>query len=376
MRSRRILFITGTRADFGKLKPLMLGLQTETEFEVRVFITGMHLLQKYGATWDEVHKAGLNHLYKFVNQRLNDSMDQVLAKTIGGLSDYIRELKPDMIVVHGDRVEALAGAIVGAFNNIHVAHIEGGEVSGTIDESIRHAISKMAHLHFVGNHQAQKRLMQLGERQQSIHVIGSPDVDIMCSSDLPSLRDVKSRYAVKFDRYAILLFHPVTTEINTFRTQVKTLVDVLIEIQHQFIVIYPNNDSGSEIIFEEYERLRENERFVIFPSMRFEYFLGSLKNARYIIGNSSAGIHEAPYFGVPTVNLGSRQHRRLSAPSITNAQINHPDILSAIRSAENSPRKPLQNFGNGKSSEKFKSALKCEEVWDTPIQKEFIDLKD
>ncbi|NBO09243.1 MAG: UDP-N-acetylglucosamine 2-epimerase (hydrolyzing), partial [Actinobacteria bacterium] len=187
MPTRKIIFLTGTRADFGKLKSLMLRLQADEHFEVHVFVTGMHMLSKYGSTWEEVRKAGLTNLYRFINQNENDSMDHILAKTIAGLSDYVREVVPDMLVVHGDRLEPLAGAIVGAFNNIRVAHIEGGEVSGTIDEVIRHSISKMSHLHFVANVQAKKRLLQLGEADETIHVIGSPDVDLMNSLDLPSL---------------------------------------------------------------------------------------------------------------------------------------------------------------------------------------------
>src|SRR6516162_7880523 len=144
-RPRKVAFLTGTRADFGKMKTLMLKMQADERFEVHIFVTGMHMLSKFGSTWDEVRKCGFANIYRFINQNENDSMDQILAKTVAGLSDYAKEMTPDMLVVHGDRVEALAGAIVGSLNNIRVAHIEGGEVSGTVDELIRHAVSKLSH---------------------------------------------------------------------------------------------------------------------------------------------------------------------------------------------------------------------------------------
>ena len=372
---RKIVFLTGTRADFGKLKSLMLRLQADEHFEVHVFITGMHMLSKYGSTWDEVRKAGLSNLYRFINQNENDSMDQILAKTVAGLSDYVKEMTPDMIIVHGDRVEALAGAIVGAFNNIRVAHIEGGEVSGTIDEVIRHSISKMSHLHFVANEQARKRLVQLGERGETLHVIGSPDVDVMNSADLPSLEEVQRYYDFNFDEYAILLFHPVTTELKHIRQQVAILVDSVLESGQNFVVLYPNNDHGTNIILEEYERLRDCNRIAIYPSMRFEYFLTLLKHARYMIGNSSAGIREAPHFGVPAINLGSRQHKRVQTPSVMNVEIAHRDILEAIEGMPSISRTPRTLFGDGNSAAAFHQILLAAETWGREMQKNFVDCR-
>lgn len=370
---RKIVFLTGTRADFGKLKPLMLRLQADEHFEVHVFITGMHMLSKYGSTWDEVRKAGLTNLYRFINQNENDSMDRILAKTVAGLSDYVQEMTPDMLVVHGDRVEALAGAIVGAFNNIRIAHIEGGEVSGTIDEVIRHSISKLSHIHFVANDQARRRLIQLGERDESIHVIGSPDVDVMNSASLPSLDEVKRYYGIGFDQYAILMFHPVTTELRHIRHQVSTLVDTILESGQNFVVLYPNNDHGTDIILEEYERLRDCSRIVMHPSMRFEYFLTLMKHAGYIIGNSSAGIREAPHFGVPTINLGSRQHNRVQTPSVLDVAITQEDIIDAMARMISIPRTPKILFGDGNSAVAFHQLLLAEATWEGEIQKHFVD---
>ena len=176
---KKIVFLTGTRADFGKLKSLMLISQKSEKFKVHIFVTGMHLNPLYGETVDEVIKAGFKNIYKFENHDSIDFMDRILANTVQGFSQYVAKINPDLIIVHGDRVEALAGAIVGSLNNILVAHIEGGEISGTIDESIRHSVSKMSHIHLVSNLEAKNRLIQLGEFKNSIFVLGSPDLDLM-----------------------------------------------------------------------------------------------------------------------------------------------------------------------------------------------------
>lgn len=368
-----MVFLTGTRADFGKMKTLMLKLQEDSCFEVLVFVTGMHMLSKFGGTWDEVRKANLKNIYKFINQNENDSMDQILAKTIAGLSDYVKEMRPDMLVVHGDRVEALAGAIVGSLNNIRVAHIEGGEVSGTIDELIRHAVSKLSHIHFVSNESAMRRLIQLGERYESIYTIGSPDIDAMNSSTLPDLSEVMRYYDFDFSNYGILIFHPVTTEFKNIRKQVTVLIDAILATNQNFVVLFPNNDHGSEVILEEYERFSGLSRIVVYPSMRFEYFLTLLKNARYIIGNSSSGIREAPHYGVPAINLGSRQNNRVKTEAVLNVDIVFSDIIAAISKTDSMPRTVVELFGNGNSTETFYQALLDDAIWAVDTQKFFMD---
>lgn len=370
---RKIVFLTGTRADFGKLKSLMVMLQEDDQFEVNVFVTGMHMLSKYGATWEEVLKAGLTNRYHFINQNENDSMDHILAKTVSGFSDYVKEARPDLIVVHGDRLEALAGAIVGAFNNIRVAHIEGGEISGTIDEIIRHSVSKMSHLHFVANESARRRLLQLGEHEEAIHVIGSPDIDLMNSDALPSLREVENYYELPFSEYGILIFHPVTTERDQVLSQTSVVIDAVLASGENFVVLFPNNDPGSDVILREYERFQGVDRIALFPSMRFEYFLTLLKNARFILGNSSAGVREAPHYGIPTINLGSRQLNRVFTPSVINVPLSKDRITEAISQALTQSIEPVELFGSGNSSKEFQRVLMDPKTWAIDIQKYFND---
>ena len=371
--TKKILFLTGTRADFGKLKALLLELLMDPKFELHVFVTGMHMLAKYGYTCEEVERVGFSNIYKYINQNPNDGMDQVLGKTIIGLSDYIREIQPDLMIVHGDRVEALAGAIVGALNNILTGHIEGGEVSGTIDELIRHAVTKMSHVHFVANQEAERRLIQLGESEKTIHVIGSPDVDVMNSSSLPNIDEVRRHYQIDFPSYAVLAFHPVTTEVAKLREQTRTMLDALERSERCYVVIYPNNDLGAEIIVEEYKRIALHQRFKLFPSMRFEYFLSLLRHADFMIGNSSAGVREAPHFGVPAVNLGSRQHNRVVSSLVVTADLTLESIDEAINTAITLPREPESLFGDGGSARHFREILTNERFWNHSKQKHFID---
>ena len=373
--NKRIVFLSGTRADFGKIKSLILALQNNPGFEPHVFVTGMHLEETYGLTVKEIEKSGIRHIHRFRNTTSEHTMDLTLAKTIEGFSHFVRHIKPDLIVIHGDRVEALAGAITGSLNNILTGHIEGGEVSGTIDDLIRHAVSKMAHAHFVANREAARRLEQMGEDPASIFIIGSPDLDIMFSNQLPALDEVKRYYEIPFDEYAVLMFHPVTTEVDKMERYAKEVVEAAIESGDQFVVIYPNNDLGSGKILDAYKQFQASPHFRILPSMRFEYFLTLLKNARYMLGNSSAGIREAPYYKVPSINVGTRQNRRASGRSIFNATYDKHDILDKIAQAKKF--KPTANdvdFGRGNSAELFIQALSGERFWKIPKQKVFKDL--
>lgn len=371
---RKVAFVTGTRADFGKLKPLISKIKDLDDIEVHLFVTGMHMLSRYGYTCTEVEKSHLGIIYKFINQNHNDGMDHVLSKTIMGLADYVREIEPDLLVIHGDRVEALAGATVGSLNNILTAHVEGGEVSGTVDELIRHAVTKLSHFHLVANKDAAERLKQLGEQYERIHVIGSPDIDVMNSEHLPSLDAVKRHYEISFDDYAIVLFHPVTTEYGEMAAQARAVVDTLLHSERNYVVIYPNNDHGSDIILEEYRRFTGSPRIRMFPSIAFENFLTLLKNADFIIGNSSAGIREAPHFGVPAVNIGSRQFARSRSSMIINVNFIMAEIVEAIAHALALQRQKFSCFGDGCSAERFLEIVGSESFWKTSTQKYFIDL--
>ncbi len=374
---RKIVFLTGTRADFGKLKSLISITQKSKKYEVHIFVTGMHMNSLYGSTIDEVRKHGFENIYPFINHDSIESMDRTLAKTIDGFSHFVAEIKPDLVVVHGDRVEAMAGAIVGSLNNILVAHIEGGEVSGTIDELVRHAVSKMSHIHLVSNKEAKSRLIQLGELPSSIFILGSPDLDLMNPKTLPELNNVKKYYNIGFKDFAIAMFHPVTTEFRNTQRNARKFVDALLDSNENYIVIFPNNDLGSSEILGEYKRLEDNKKIKVFPSLRFEYFLTLLKNANYIVGNSSAGIREAPYYNTLTVDIGSRQNNRAQGSSIFHANDDYDSIMQAICFAKDYKVDIFDqkiDFGQGNSDKIFLDLLNENKIWLIECQKQFQDI--
>lgn len=377
--SRRLLFVTGTRADFGKLKSLILKCKKSGSFVIRVFVTGMHMHSRYGNTWTEVKKSGIaeDEIFRYINFTDEERMDITLANTIVGLSNYVREEKPDLLIVHGDRAEALAGALVGALNNILVAHIEGGELSGTIDELVRHSVSKMSHFHFVANMDALKRLVQMGENRDNIYVIGSPDVDVMLSERLPRIDTVLSYYDISFTDYGIVLFHPVTTDLEATARHASLLVDALLNSTHNYIVVKPNSDTGAYLIEHEFKRLESCSRVNIFPSIRFEFFLALLKHARVIIGNSSAGVREAPYYGTPTINIGRRQQGRTTDEEIINLVDPAPEEIGQALELVfgTGGRSTVMAYGDGKSDFHFLETLSSETFWKNSTQKVFVDNK-
>lgn len=374
---RHICFITGTRADFGKLKPLILGAAQLRDIRVTVVATGMHLLKMYGSTVIEVRRLQPQvKVVEFANQNPGDTMDRVLSNTVDGLASFIDHDRPDLLVVHGDRVEALAAAATGALRNVAVAHVEGGELSGTIDGVLRHAISKLSHLHLVANDEAARRVMQLGETPETVFTIGSPDIDVMLSESLPPLEQVCADYEIPFNNYALVIFHGVTTCPPETTGQIASyLVEALLELDLPAVIVYPNNDSGSQEILQAYERLRGIDRFRIFPSLRFEAFLTLLRNATLMVGNSSAGIREAPIYGIPSVNIGSRQRGRHDHQTIVHTGESLDEIRNGVACAAAMPPAGMSlHFGHGDTTRRFCDLLVNEPIWGLGEDKVFRDV--
>lgn len=367
-----ILFVTGTRADYGKLEPLALEA-SDAGFSVTFFVTGMHMMEQYGLTKTEVYRSGRFNVVEYVNQRADDPQDLVLAKTIIGFSDFLQQKKPELVVVHGDRVEALACALVCSMNYIRCAHIEGGEVSGTIDEVFRHCNTKLSSTHLVSSKQAFDRVVRLGEISSSVKIIGSPELDIHGRPSGVALGEVLDRYEIGSDDYGISIFHPVTSECNNIGDQAEALFSSLRKTQRYFVVILPNNDPGARDILHQIGQLPA-DRFRVLPSMRFRYFSELLKNSNVLIGNSSAGVREAPYLGIPSLDLGSRQTKRTIARSVSKASALDQIAIRNFIELEWGKRYPCDNsFGTGTASKKFRELIMSPEFWVQPLQKYFAD---
>lgn len=372
---RRILFVTGTRADYGKLKSVMHAVDDSSEFQCAIFATGMHMLAKYGRTWMEIEKDGFSDIFVHYNQdHFTDfMMDRVLADTIRGLSLYIAENRVDLIVVHGDRVEALAGAIVGSLNGILVAHIEGGELSGTVDELLRHTITKMSHLHFVSNVEARDRVVGMGEYAEKVFVIGSPNIDIMLSGGLPTMGEVRRHYDLLDQPFALFALHPVVGESDGLYPATCELLDALVAADRYVVALYPNNDPGSSEILRALKEREGHDRLRVLPSMKFESYLTALRHAAVLIGNSSSGIHEAPIYGVPSVNIGSRQHNRFRCESIISVPFEIDLVVKAVEAVWSERYPPTTNFGSGASATAFRDILLQPQTWETRVLKQFRD---
>lgn len=367
---RRLVFLTGTRADWGKLRPLVHATLEAHGFDAEVFATGMHLDEAHGYTFNEVAGSARCRVHPLITHDGSGRMEEALASTVAGFSRYVRARRPDLIVVHGDRCEALAGSTVGALTNTLVAHVEGGELSGTVDESIRHAVTKLAHVHFASNDQARARLEQLGEAPESIHVIGSPDLDVMSSKTLPTIGEVRRRYDLPDGPYGILVWHPVTTEgRDKLRTDTELIVDAIERSHLGWVVIYPCNDHGHEVILDVYRRrLPKLTGVKLLPSMRFEHMLTCIDGASVVVGNSSMGIRECPYYGVPSIDIGTRQQDRDRAESVQHIEDPLP-LGAAIEASSHERFGPSTLYGDGKSAARFITALRGERLWGTPLQK-------
>lgn len=371
--TRHILFLTGTRADFGKLEPLAAAAR-DAGHRVTFFVTGMHMMDRYGLTVLEVRRMPGVAVHEFLNQRPGDSQDVILAKTVMGFSDYVTEHRPDLIVLHGDRIEALAGALVAATNYIPSAHIEGGEVSGTIDEVFRHCNTKLCAHHFVSSDAAKRRVMALGEPEGAIHVIGSPELDFHAGPSGVSLDEVRAHYGIDFTDYGIVTFHPVTSEQASMGAQAQALFDALTASGRQFVVIAPNNDPGSEAIFRVIDALPATQ-FRVLPTMRFAHFSELMKHAACLVGNSSAGVREAPFLGIPSLDIGTRQTNRAQTSTVSSCAATDSAMIAAFLRDQWGRRHPRHNgFGEGRAADRFVQVLGDPGFWTRSLQKAFHDI--
>ncbi|MGA0018112.1 MAG: UDP-N-acetylglucosamine 2-epimerase [Burkholderiaceae bacterium] len=375
--SQRLLFVTGTRADYGKLEPLAQAA-LHAGYDVGFFVTGMHMMARYGETKLEVRRfAGQEifgsanakvDVFEFVNHRPGDTQDVVLAKTIMGFSDFVCEHRPDMVIVHGDRVEAMAAATVCAMQYIRCAHVEGGEVSGTIDESIRHCNTKLCHVHLVSSEAATARVLALGETPDRVHVIGSPELDVHAKPSGVTPEEVKGYYDINFSDFGIAIFHPVTSEASHMGEQAQALFGALQQSGRQFVVIAPNNDPGADAIARVIDTLPAAQ-FRVIPSMRFAYFSELMRHAQVMIGNSSAGVREAPFFGLPSMDIGSRQHQRAQAPSVQAAVAEDTQAITEFLATQWGQRHPPDtSFGQGQAAQNFVEVLGGD-AWRVALQK-------
>jgi len=384
MKKRKICVVTGSRADYGLLYWLLKELRDDPDIELQLAVTGMHLSPEFDETYREIEKDGFAIDAK-IDTLLSSDTPVGLAKSVGlgviGFADVFQRMQPDVVVLLGDRYEVFAAAQAALFAKITVAHIAGGDsTEGSFDEAIRHSITKMAHLHFVTNDLAARRVRQLGEDPKQIFNVGSPGIDYIKRLELLSREELESKLGFRFCRRNLLItFHPATLELQPPCDQLRDLFEAIDRFSAEDIGLLftkPNSDTGSRALIRMIDDyVAQHNKGKAFTSLGRIIYLSVVAQVDAVIGNSSSGLYEVPSFCKPTVNIGQRQAGRLQALSVINCEPTAPEIERCIRLALSTDcAKTVNPYGDGNSSKRIASVLKAVPDPKVFIKKHFFDL--
>ncbi|GFI45559.1 UDP-N,N'-diacetylbacillosamine 2-epimerase (hydrolyzing) [Lachnospiraceae bacterium] len=363
---KKIMIITGSRGEWGYIRPILRLIKERDGIKAVLVVTNMHLLPAYGNSYKEIENDGFHIDYK-VHMSLDGYSHVTQAKSLGiflsAMPDIIENEKPDWILLAGDRGEQLIGAIAGAYTYTPVAHIQAGEVSGNIDNMARHAIGKLIHLHFASNQDAADRLIKLGEERFRVHNVGAPQIDEMVAAQYTELADIENELCIHLQQgYLLGVMHPVTEEADKAEKQAEIFVKALNHFPLPKVIILPNNDAGSNGVKRAIYEYRKGE-YYMYANLKREIYLGLLKNAQCIVGNSSSGLLEAPTFKVPAVNIGRRQNLRYRGINVIDVPFEENAVTLAIKKAlsgefrEYLDRECVNPYGDGHSSERILDLL-------------------
>ncbi len=377
---KKILIVTERRADYSKFKPILDEIKKSKSLSYVLIVTGSHLLKKHGYTINEIKKDGFkisDQFSMYGSNSLNNGAEMVksFGKSVIKITSLVEKYNPDIILSGFDIGANLAAAIVGAHMNKVVAHIEGGEVSGTIDESIRHAITKFAHLHFTTNLIASKRLVKMGENKKFIFTVGNSSLDSILKIPKVSKKQISADYDLKSEQpYIVVTMHTVTSEIKKIQSYMKNVLDAITELNLQAILIRGNADAGSNKMLHIIKNSKINE----YLSIPFPDYINLLRNSSALVGNSSSGIMEAPFLRIPSVNIGTRQSGRLRSKSVIDTNYEKLNIKNAIIKALSDERflKNIQrqsnSYGNGNASKQIVKIMEKLDLNKIPIQKKMM----
>ena len=386
---RSIWVVTTSRADYGLLFNLMKELKEDNNCDLKIIATGMHVSEKHGNTYKKIVDDGFE-IYKKIDMELTDDSSESIVRSIGKgcikFADIFSEIKPDVLVVLGDRFDLLPAVITCLVNNVIVAHIHGGETSeGAIDESIRHSVSKMSHIHFPAAEEYRERLIQLGEDPENIFNYGAPGLDNIYKLKFLSKEEFFKKTGLDKNKVtAIVTFHPVTLDDITAKEQAENSINAIKESGINAIFTSSNADKGGSIFNEIFKSFcdRYPDRFKFIQNLGSELYFSALKNVDMMIGNSSSGLTEAPSFNLPVVNIGSRQDGRIKAGNIINSTYEKADIKSSIEKAKSADFKnkikdvenPYDKMKNGKASHMIKEKLMSIMLDKSMMKKKFHNL--
>ena len=378
--SRKIFVVVERRADYSRYRPILQRLKADSFFDIYLVVTGICLLDIHGKDVNYIQEDGfeINAQIKMFNTDRPDTggeMVRSMARVMSSLVDELEKAQPDLVLSGFDIGANLAVTIAAAHMNIPVAHIQGGEVTGSIDESIRHAMSKFAHLHFPATELSKQRLVRMGENPDKIYVVGCPSIDIIHNTPMIDIEILEEYFKLDFNQSILLMIqHPVTTEVDDSFQQIKDTVDAIKEVGVQSVALLPNNDAGHSKIIDYIKK----SGIKWYPSLPTEIFINLYRNVNALIGNSSSGIHETPSIKIPAINIGNRQQGRERANNVIDVPHIKDDIVSAIYKTLNDTEflkkiKFIQNpYGDGNSAEKIVDILRSLSL-NNLIQKKFVD---
>jgi GDP/UDP-N,N'-diacetylbacillosamine 2-epimerase (hydrolysing) len=382
---RKICVVSGSRADYGLLRWVMQGIKDDPNLTLQVIVTGMHLSPTFGLTYKEIETDGFYIDYKIETLNSLDTpidIAEAIAKGIAGCAKAFDKLKPDLIIVLGDRFEIFAAASAALVARIPIAHIHGGETTvGAFDEAIRHSISKMSLLHFVAAEEYRNRVIQIGENPNNVHLVGGLGVDAINKISLFPKRELEKQLGIQFlQRSLLVTFHPVTLEPETSENQMNELLSALSALRDVTLIFtLPNADTGGLRLIKIIEEfVLVNKNAFSFISLGHQLYLSCLKQVDGVIGNSSSGLTEVPSFKKGTINIGDRQKGRLQSASVINSEPIEENISNAINRLYSeefqvSLQSVINPYGTGNASSRILEILRSDSL-DLQVKKKFHDL--
>ena len=373
MKKRKICVVINNRANYARIKSALIAIKKNKKLELQIVLGSSAILDRYGAVSEVIKKDGFKinrTVYTLIEGENLLTMSKSTGISIMEFSTVFNELNPDIVIVIADRYETLAAAIAASYMNIVLVHTQGGETTGSIDESVRHATTKLAHIHFPASYNSKKNIIKMGENPNRVFLVGCPSLDLIQKNKLRLNTKFKNKYSsygvgeleIDFDKpYIVVLQHPVTTEYQQIKKNINETIKAIIQLDHQVIWLWPNVDAGSDIVSKKIRILREKQKPKHIrwqKNYNPEDYLKLIYNSSCLVGNSSSAIREGAFLGIPAVNIGNRQITREHGKNIINVDYNSKKILVAIKKQIKKKKFPKNNlFGDGKAGEKISRIL-------------------
>jgi UDP-hydrolysing UDP-N-acetyl-D-glucosamine 2-epimerase len=375
MSKRKICIVVNSRANYGRIKSVLQAVDANPDLQLQLMVGASTLLHRFGKAVDIIQADGFTPdatVYSIVEGENPTTMAKSTGMAIMELATIFENLKPDVVLTVADRFETMATAVAASYMNIPLAHTQGGEVTGSIDESVRHAVTKLSHIHFPATKQSADYLVRMGEDPKTVHFSGCPAMDIITDLDFTLPPDIFERYSgvgASLDPtkpYLVVLQHPVTTEYGQGLAQINETLEAIMSFDMQTVWLWPNIDAGSDDVSKGLRMYREKhdpKNLQFFINFSVEDYARLINNAQCLIGNSSSALREGAYLGIPAVNIGTRQHGREHGPNVKHAGYDREEIRTAIETQLAHGRyEPNKMFGDGTAGQQISDILATAEI--------------